>query len=130
MKLKVTVDGKVYEVEVEVAPEPLQVLPTFMVQGAAATIPVGAAAGAAAAEPASDGTPVNESKVCRSPISGIVVKSNVRAGETIEKGDLLFVLEAMKMETEITTPIGGKVAEVKVSLGDSVKSGQVVLVWE
>jgi methylmalonyl-CoA carboxyltransferase 1.3S subunit len=130
MKLKVTVDGRVYEVEVEVAPDPPQVLPTFMVQGAAATIPVGAAPGAAGVEPASDGTPVDESKVCRSPISGIVVKSNVRAGETIQKGDLLFVLEAMKMETEITTPIGGKVAEVKVNLGDSVKSGQVVLVWE
>ena len=128
MKLKVTVDGRVYEVEVEVAPEEPQVLPTFMVQGAAATIPVGAAPNAET--PSDDGAGVDESKVCRSPISGIVVKSNVRAGEMIEKGDLLFVLEAMKMETEITTPIGGKVAEVKVNLGDSVKSGQVVLVWE
>jgi biotin carboxyl carrier protein len=128
MKLKITVDGKVYEVEVEVAPDPPQVLPTFMVQGAAATIPI-AAPGAGTGEPAGDGSVADESKVCRSPISGIVVKSNVRPGETIEKGDLLFVLEAMKMETEITTPIGGKVAEVKVNLGDSVKSGQVVLVW-
>ena len=128
MKLKVTVDGKVYEVEVEVAPDPPQVLPTFMVQGAAATIPI-TAPGTAASEAATDGSAADESKVCRSPISGIVVKSNVRAGEMIESGDLLFVLEAMKMETEITTPIAGKVAEVKVNLGDSVKSGQVVLVW-
>ena len=128
MKLKVTVDGKVYEVEVEVAPDPPQVLPTFMVQGAAATIPI-TAPGAAASEAATDGSVADDSKVCRSPISGIVVKSNVRAGEMIESGDLLFVLEAMKMETEITTPIAGKVAEVKVNLGDSVKSGQVVLVW-
>ncbi len=128
MKLKVTVDGRVFEVEVEVAPEPPQVLPTFMVQGAAATIPIGAAP-SASNDAAGDGAAVDESKVCRSPISGIVVKSNVRAGEIIESGDLLFVLEAMKMETEITTSIGGKVAEVKVNLGDSVKSGQVVMVW-
>jgi methylmalonyl-CoA carboxyltransferase small subunit len=128
MKLKVTVDGKVYEVEVEVAPDPPQVLPTFMVRGAAATIPL-SAPGTATSEAAADGSVADESKVCRSPISGIVVKSNVRAGEIIESGDLLFVLEAMKMETEITTPVGGKVAEVKANLGDSVKSGQVVLVW-
>ena len=127
MKLKVTVDGKVYEVEVEVAPEPAPVLPTFMVQRAAAALPAGGVTGGAAS-----GSPVenmHEEKVCRSPISGIVVKSNVRLGQTIEPGDLLFVLEAMKMETEVTAPIAGKVAEVKVYKGDSVKSGQVVLTW-
>ena len=125
MKLRVTVDGKVYEVEVEVAPEPQQVLPTFMVQSAAAALPAGVSGGAVA----STNGAVDEAKVCRSPISGIVVKSNVRLGQTIEPGDLLFVLEAMKMETEVTASIGGKVAEVKVNAGDSVKSGQVVLVW-
>ncbi len=128
MKLKVTVDGKVYEVEVEVAPEAPQSLPTFMVQSAAAAISAptagpGTNLGGGSSEVA------DEAKVCRSPISGIVVKSNVRLGQTIEAGDLLFVLEAMKMETEVTAPIGGKVADVKVNQGDSVKSGQVVLVW-
>jgi biotin carboxyl carrier protein len=57
-------------------------------------------------------------------------EANVAAGEMIEKGDLLFVREAMKMEMEITTPIGGKVKEVKVNLSDSAKSGQVVLLCE
>ncbi|HEY2117939.1 MAG TPA: biotin/lipoyl-containing protein [Candidatus Acidoferrum sp.] len=127
MKLKVTVDGKVYEVEVEVAPEPQQVLPTFMMQSAAAALPAGVSGGAVASTNGDEA--VDEAKVCRSPISGIVVKSNVRLGQTIEPGDLLFVLEAMKMETEVTASIGGKVAEVKVNAGDSVKSGQVVLVW-
>ena len=126
MKLKVTVDGKVYEVEVEVAPEPAPVLPTFMVQSAAAAVPAGTVAGANAT---SSEEGLDEAKLCRSPISGIVVKSNVRLGQTIEPGDLLFVLEAMKMETEVTAPIAGKVAEVKVNKGESVKSGQVVLVW-
>jgi biotin carboxyl carrier protein len=58
-----------------------------------------------------------------------MVKSNVRPGQVIQPGDLLFVLEAMKMETEITAPIAGKVGEVKVNVGESVKSGQVVLTW-
>jgi len=126
MKLKVTVDGKVYEVEVEVAPEAPQTLPTFVVQSGATAIPAAVGAGAAGGD---SGAVADEAKVLRSPISGIVWKSNVRLGQTIEAGDLLFVLEAMKMETEVTAPIGGKVADVKVNQGDSVKSGQVVLVW-
>ncbi len=128
MKLKVTVDGKVYEVDVEVAPEPPPVLPTFLVQSASASMPAGAAGAGAAATNGDES--VDEQKVCRSPVSGIMVKSNVRPGQVIQPGDLLFVLEAMKMETEITAPIGGKVVEVKVSVGESVKSGQVVLLWE
>ena len=128
MKLKVTVDGKVYEVEVEVAPEPPQTLPTFLVQSASASMPAGTAPSGGAA-PTNGDAVVDEEKVCRSPVSGIMVKSNVRPGQVIQSGDLLFVLEAMKMETEITAPIGGKVADVKVHVGESVKSGQVVLTW-
>jgi len=126
MKLKVTVDGKVYEVEVEVAPEPAPILPTFLAQPAAASLPAGPVG---SAEGNVQDSVADENKVCRSPVSGIAVKANVRPGETIQPGDLLFVLEAMKMETEITAPVGGKVAEVKVKVGESVKSGQVVLTW-
>ena len=126
MKLKVTVDGKVYEVDVEVAAEPAPTLPTFLVQSAAATV---SSAPSPAGSGASEEGPVDEAKVCRSPVSGIVVKANARPGETIQPGDLLFVLEAMKMETEVTAGVGGKIAEVKVKVGDSVKSGEVVLTW-
>jgi pyruvate carboxylase len=59
--------------------------------------------------------------------TGVTFVSLMKAIEAA--GDLLFVLEAMKMETEITAPVGGKVAEVNVNVGDSVKSGQVVLTW-
>jgi biotin carboxyl carrier protein len=47
----------------------------------------------------------------------------------IQPDDLLFALEAVTMETEITAPIAGKVAEVKANVGESVKSGQLVLTW-
>lgn len=123
MILKIAVDGKTYEVEVEVAPEPPPVLPTFLTQSSAAT--TAPPAGATSGEEVVDG-----SKACRSPVSGIVVKCNARNGQTIQNGDILFVLEATKMETEITAPISGKVASVKVNVGDSVKGGQVVLEWE
>jgi methylmalonyl-CoA carboxyltransferase small subunit len=125
MKLMVTVDGKVYEVDVEVAPEPAPTLPTFLAQSGAAVV----AANPSASAPAAADTAMDEDKVCRSPVAGIAVKSNVRPGQTILPGDLLFVLESMKMETEISAPVGGKVAEVKLRVGDSVKSGQVVLTW-
>lgn len=126
MKLKVTIDGKSYEVDVEVAPEPPPQLPSFSLGAAPGSV----AAPAVPAPAAAGGEAVaDENKVLRSPISGIVVKSNTRAGQVIQSGDVLFVLEAMKMETEVTAPVAGKVAEVKVNQGDSVKSGQVVLVW-
>ena len=64
------------------------------------------------------------------PMPGKILSVKVKVGDSVKEDDEICILEAMKMETEITTPIGGKVAEVKVSLGDSVKSGQVVLVWE
>ena len=91
MKLKVTVDGKVYEVEVEVAPEPPPTLPSFVAQTGLASVPAAKPAMAESGTAGAD-APVDEDKVCRSPVAGIAVKSNVRPGQTILAGDLLFVL--------------------------------------
>src|SRR5205807_6020645 len=52
----------------------------------------------------------DESKVCRSPIAGVVVRGSAQVGQTIQVNDVLLVLEAMKMETVITSPVAGKVA--------------------
>ena len=77
------------------------------------------------------GAPVpDESKVCRSPISGVVVKVTAQVGQAIQANDVLLVLEAMKMETVITSPVAGKVARVNVTGGDAVQSGQVLLEFE
>ena len=62
----------------------------------------------------------DESKLCRSPISGVVVRISAQVGQTIQVHDVLMVLEAMKMETSITSPIAGKVAKVNVHVGDAV----------
>jgi biotin carboxyl carrier protein len=76
------------------------------------------------------GGPVNEEKVCRSPITGTVVRVVAQEGQAIQQGDILIVLEAMKMETNITAPEAGKIAAIKVNAGDSVKAEQVVVELE
>jgi methylmalonyl-CoA carboxyltransferase 1.3S subunit len=128
VKLKVTVDGKTYEVDVEAAePEvPVQAPRQFVVQPAPVRVP----AAPAAAPPLSQGAPVDETKVARSPVSGIVVRIAAQVGQTLQTGDVLIVLEAMKMETNITAPNAGKIASIKVNQGDSVQSGQVVVEFE
>jgi methylmalonyl-CoA carboxyltransferase small subunit len=73
---------------------------------------------------------VNEEKVCRSPVAGVVIKVNVEPGQAIQANDLMMVLEAMKMETNVTAPVAGKVKSVKVAQGDAVKVNQVVVEFE
>jgi methylmalonyl-CoA carboxyltransferase small subunit len=91
--------------------------------------PVRVPAAPMAAPPGPSGS-VNEEKVCRSPVSGNVVRVMAHAGQSIQVGDVLLVLEAMKMETNITAPVSGKLAAVKVNAGESVQSGQVVVEFE
>ena len=126
MKLKITIDDKTYEVDVEVADEsttpravPVTVEPARLRVPAAAT-----------AAPAAAGAAVNEDKVCRSPITGTVVRVVAHAGLAIQPGDILIVLEAMKMETNITAPLAGKIKAITVKAGDSVKAEQVVVELE
>lgn len=126
MKLKITVDNKIYEVEVEAVDSEPAPPPTYIIQSAAPR----AAVAPVAAPPAAAGAPVNEDKVCRSPISGIVVKVLVQPGQSLQPGDKMLVLEAMKMETNITSPVAGVVAKVNVNQGDSVQAGLVLVEFE
>jgi methylmalonyl-CoA carboxyltransferase small subunit len=59
-----------------------------------------------------------------------VVKVAAQAGQSIQPGDTLLVLEAMKMETNITAPMGGKISKINVAGGDTVAAGQVVVEFE
>jgi methylmalonyl-CoA carboxyltransferase 1.3S subunit len=130
MKLNITVDGKKYEVEVEAveptAPSPL--MRGLPMGPAAVRVPAATAPGPLPT--AGDNKPVDEAKVCRSPVSGIVIRVAVQVGQTLQTGDVLLVLEAMKMETNITAPAPGKIAAIPVKEGDGVQSGQVVVEFE
>jgi methylmalonyl-CoA carboxyltransferase 1.3S subunit len=128
LKLRINIDKKTYEVDVEVAePEaPIaQPLRTRAVEFAAVRAPANAAPA-----PAGGTDPVVEEKVCRSPVSGVVVRATVQVKQTLQVGDILMVLEAMKMETSVTAPVAGTVAAIKVKSGDSVQSGQVLVEFE
>jgi methylmalonyl-CoA carboxyltransferase small subunit len=127
VKLKLTIDGKVYEVDVD-ATEPEQPHTGYVP-------PVGqtrvlAAAPPAAPAPAASEKVADESKVCRSPIAGMVVRVSAQVGQQIQANDVLMVLEAMKMETVITAPTGGKIAKVGAAAGDAVQTGQVLVEFE
>jgi len=124
MKLKVTVDGNVYEVEVEVEEEKQQLgifLATPTSDPGTGGMPLG---------PAHAKAPANEEKVLRSPISGTVRQVKVEAGAAVTAGETLLVLEAMKMETEITAPVDGVVSAVSVSPGQAVQGGEVLVEFE
>jgi methylmalonyl-CoA carboxyltransferase small subunit len=129
LKLQISIDGKMYEAEVEVleedaAPRPANHAPrqsSAVIAQPKATAPVQAAAAEAIGD---------ESKVSRSPVTGIVIKVNVAPGQAIHPNDSLMVLEAMKMETNVAAHGAGTVKSVRVAAGDSVRMGQVVVEFE
>lgn len=126
MKLQIGIDGKSYEVEVEVLEEDAaqtnaRPAPSRPLAAASQPAPAAKAQAPAAAEVG------DETKVCRSPVNGIVIKVNVEPGQAVQANDLIMVLEAMKMETNVTAHSAGTVKQVRVAPGDSVKVNQVVV---
>ena len=131
MKLNITIDGKTYEVEVDAAePESPAAVPYSAGGLNIGSAPLRVPASAAPAAPPVDSKPVKEDKVCRSPVSGVVVRVAAQVGQSLQTGDILIVLEAMKMETNITAPGPGRIAAIAVTQGDGVQAGQIVAEFE
>jgi len=130
MKYKVTLNGKTYEVEVEkgkailldeyeaLAPAPAQ---TAAPAPAAQAAPVAAPAAAA---------PVNlaAGETVAAPMPGNILRIDVKQGDTVKAGQILVILEAMKMENEIVSPKDGTVAQVVTSKGAVVDTGAPLVI--
>lgn len=131
MKLQIGIDGKSYEVEVEITEDDSAPKPHYIPAQAAPTVlSAGPNAPAAPAAKPPEQSVADESKVCRSPIAGMVTRVNAQPGQQIQPNDLLLVLEAMKMETNVTSPVAGKVKKVIVAQGDGVQLNQVLVEFE
>lgn len=110
-KYNVNVNGTAYEVTVE------------EVVGGAAPAPV-----AAAPAPAPVAAPAGAGEQVKSPMPGNILSVNVNVGDTVAEGQVLMILEAMKMENEIMAPKAGKVTSVNVQKDATVESGTLLCV--
>lgn len=106
---KVNVNGHVYEIT-------LEEINKSDIKEAPKAAPVAAPAASAPA----DGTKIT------APMPGNILKINITNGQSVKKGDVLMVLEAMKMENEIMCPCDGKIASVNTSVGTSVEAGALL----
>ena len=118
-KYKVNVNGTSYEIEIE-----------LMDANAAVSAP--AAAPAAASAPAAAPAPVaaGAGEKVTSPMPGNILAVNVNVGDTVSEGQVLMILEAMKMENEIMAPYAGKITAVAVTKGATVESGALLCTIE
>lgn len=128
MKYKVTLNGKTYEVEVEAgkailldeyeALAPAQAAPSVPVQASTAV--------QAAPEPAA--VSLAEGETVESPMPGNILSINVNQGDKVKEGQVLAILEAMKMENEIPAPKDGTVVQIVISKGAVVETGSPLFV--
>ena len=126
MKYKVTLNGRTYEVEVEAGKAMLldeyeAIAPSAPAAPVAA--PVAAPAAAAPAAPVVTGS----GEMVAAPMPGTILKVNVKNGDAVKEGQVLLVLEAMKMENEIMAPKSGTITQVAVQKGASVNTGDALV---
>jgi methylmalonyl-CoA carboxyltransferase small subunit len=128
LKLQITIDGKTYAAEVEVLEEDESASPSGVAPDSAATQhtpPPGAYTPSRQSE-----THSADEKLYLSPVNGLVIAVNVAPGQQVQAGDVIVLLEAMKMETNIVAHHPGKVKSVGVKAGQSVKLQQALVELE
>jgi len=114
---KVNVNGTEYAISIELISEE---------EAKAAQTAAAAAPAANEAAPKAAPTPAGEGATVAAPMQGTILSVNVKNGDAVKAGDVLFILEAMKMENEIMTPADGVITAVCVANGDTVSNGTVL----
>ena len=125
MKYEIALNGKTYEVEVELA-EPMKMKDFQAYAPAPAVAP--AAPVTEAAAPAAAPAVTGAGEAVTAPMPGNILKVNVTAGQAVKEGDVLCILEAMKMENEIMAPKSGTVTQVLTTKGSTVDTGALLIV--
>jgi biotin carboxyl carrier protein len=143
-KFLISVNGNQYEVDVEeitstsgvnissVVSQPAPALSQSTLSPAAANTPAPAAPAAPVAPKAAPVAPAPSkghtgSEIVPSPMPGTILKVNVSVGQTVKTGEVICVLEAMKMETDIVSPRDGTIASVNTTKGSSVNAGDTLV---
>ena len=128
MKYKITLKGRTYEVEVERGE-------AMLIDGYDAVAPVTAAPPAAPAAPAAAPAPAVPAAgplaartAVHAPLPGNVLSIKVNQGDTVKEGDVLLIIEAMKMENEVAAPCDGSVQQIVASVGQMVSTGDALIV--
>lgn len=131
MKYKVTLNKRVYEVEVEQGEAMLideYDLAAPAAPAAPAAVAAAVAAPAAAAAAAAAPVSVAAGEAVKSPMPGNILRINVTQGQQVSEGDVIMILEAMKMENEIVATKSGAIAQIAVNKGAVVETGTVLAV--
>lgn len=128
-QFNITVNGVPYQVSVEetAAGAPVMAAPVAAPAHVAAPAPV-AAAPAPAAPAAKPAAPIAGGTKVTAPMPGTILDLKCAEGSAVKKGDVLLILEAMKMENEIVSPTDGSVKQIAAAKGASVSSGDVLVV--
>lgn len=129
-RFNITVNGNAYDVQVEelgVSAPAAAPAATPVAAPAPAAAPTPAAAAAAPAPAAAPAAAAAGTESLNSPMPGNILDIKVKAGDQVTKGQVLLILEAMKMENEIMAPHDAVIAGVHVNKGDSVDSGKLLI---
>jgi biotin carboxyl carrier protein len=131
LKLRLTVDGKIYEVEVEITEQDRRQrgLAQPAVSSSVAA-PIADSVPAVVSPRSTGAGPSDESKLFRSPVSGVVVRVPAQIGQSVKENDVLMVVEAMKMETVLASQSDGKISQIHAGVGDAVQVKQVLVEFE
>jgi biotin carboxyl carrier protein len=122
-KYRITLEGKTYEMDVELIGEGGAVKPVAKAAPAQPAVSVPAATTAAPAQQANQ--EVSSGSVV-APMPGTVIKIVKNVGDEVKAGELVLILEAMKMENEISAPVSGKISAINCTAGGTVNGGDVL----
>lgn len=130
MIYEVTINNKTYEVEVEKGQAAVLTTKTAAPVAVPQAVPTAVPVAAPVPQAAPAAAAVAGGEAVKAPMPGTILDVKVSAGTKVKKGDTLFVLEAMKMENEISAPADGVVVQIQTAKGSSVNTGDILAVMQ